>query len=132
MSSVKRMKSNRRIAVLPIDREPDMDPSRMAPDQLRDAVRDALLALKFDERAVLVDKLIAGLTKARMNLGAAVMLLGIQGETINDLTPSDIAHLVRYVRINKPAILTCVRQQLSELLGKETDTTKQRSSRKAA
>jgi hypothetical protein len=133
MSTVKRMKSSRRITGMPVENEPVMDASRMGPDELRDAVRDSLLALKFDERAMLVDKLIAGLKKARLNLGAAAMLLGIQGETINDLTPSDVAHLLRYVRINNPAILACVKPQLNELLGKETET-RQRSgaSRKAA
>jgi hypothetical protein len=132
MSTVKRMKTSRRISGLPIEKEPVMDPSRMGPDELRDAVRDSLLALKFDERVVLVDKLIAGFKKARLNLGAAVMLLGIQGETVNDLTPSDIAHLVRYVRINNPAILACVKPQLGELLGIETETKQRSTSRKAA
>ncbi|HUK91968.1 MAG TPA: hypothetical protein VLZ81_16325, partial [Blastocatellia bacterium] len=57
-----------------------------------------------------------GLGKAGLNIGATAVLLGIHQEAINDFTPSDIAHLIRYVRINNPGLLKAVSDALNELL----------------
>lgn len=92
------------------------DLTNMAPDALRDSVRNALSALTADELDYWRDQLLSGLREAGLNLGAYRFLIGISVDSIGTLTPSDIAHLIRYVRINMPEALKIVAGRLGKLL----------------
>ena len=92
------------------------DPMNIEPDALRDSVRNTLSALTADELASWRDHLLSGLRKAGVNLGACRFLLGISGDSTDNLTPSDIAHLIRYVRLNLPEAMKVVAGRLGRLL----------------
>ena len=92
------------------------DPMNIEPDALRDSVRDTLSALTADELAFWRDHLLGGLRKAGVNLGACRFLLGTSGDSTDNLTPSDIAHLIRYVRLNLPEAMKVVAGRLGKLL----------------
>lgn len=109
------------------------DPSKLEPDDLGESVREALSALTVDDLASWRDDLLSGLRKAGMNLDACRFLIGIYGDSIDNLTPSAIAHLIRYVRLNLPEAMKVVTAQLGELLIASNDhVTKNRQSRRAA
>ena len=90
----------------PIRRATDV--TDIEPDALRDSVRNALSELSADELASWRDHLLDGLRKAGVNLGACSFLIGISANSTNALTPSDIAHMIRYVRINLPEAMKVV------------------------
>jgi hypothetical protein len=92
------------------------DPTSLEPDALRDSVREALSALTADELVSWRDHLLGGLMKAGMNLEACRFLIGISEDSIDNLTPSGIAHLIRYVRLNLPEAMKVVAGRLGELL----------------
>jgi hypothetical protein len=120
-TNMRRIRSNRQVASFTVVPEPDYDPMTMDPDELRNRLRDSLLIRPFDERSVATNRIVTGLKNAGLNVGATAVLLGIPGGTVSDLTPSDIAHLVRYVRINRLEILKAVTQQLIELLTRTSE-----------
>ncbi len=109
------------------------DPMNLEPDALRDSVRDALSSLSVDELASWRDHLLSGLMKAGVNLDACRFLIGISVNSTDTLTPSGIAHLIRYVRLNLPEAMKVVAGRLGELLTISNDpTTKARQFRRAA
>ena len=109
------------------------DPTNLEPDALRDSVRDALSALTPDELASWRDHLLRGLRKAGVNLGACGFLIGISDDSTDNLSPSGIAHLIRYVRLNLPGAMEAVAGRLGELLTLSNDSvTKGRQFRRAA
>ena len=46
----------------------------------------------------------------------ALFMLGIVASSLDDLTPCDVGKLLRYARINTPAIVTALAGPLTELL----------------
>ena len=86
------------------------------PDLLRDKVFDALSSLTEDDRALMRDNLLARLERAGVDVSGSLFQIGIPAETADDLTPSDIAKLLRYVRINKPEAMKRVAPLLGELV----------------
>jgi hypothetical protein len=72
------------------------------PDELRRAVQAAVSSLGDERRAGYSRRLIRAFTDMRLNVRAIMYLSGIVEQEPADLTPSEIAHLVRYVRINVP------------------------------
>ena len=109
------------------------DPTNLEPDALRESVREALSALTDDELASWRDQLLSGLRKAGMNLEACRFLIGISEDSIDNLTPSGIAHLIRYVRLNLPEAMKVVAGRLGKLLTVSIEIgTKARQFRRAA
>ena len=109
------------------------DPTNLEPDALRDSVRDALSALTADELASWRDHLLSGLRKAGLNLEACRFLIGISGDSTDNLSPSGIAHLIRYVRLNLPEAMKLVAERLGKLLTASSDSvTTARQFRRAA
>jgi hypothetical protein len=109
------------------------DPTNLEPDALRDSAREALSALTAGELVSWRDHILTGLRKAGMNLEACRFLIGISEDSIDNLTPSGIAHLIRYVRLNLPEAMKVVAGQLGELLTVSNDSaTKGRQFRRAA
>ncbi len=91
------------------------DLTTIEPDVLRDRVYKALSKLTDDDRALMRDKLLASLEHADVDINASLFLLGIPVKTPDNLTPSDIAKLLRYVCINKPEALKSAASLLADL-----------------
>src|SRR5262245_2381205 len=101
-----------------------IDPTTIPPDELRYRVREALLKLRPDERAAIRDRLLAGLQQAGVNISNSLFSLGITVKNPGDLTPSDLAYLIRYVRINSPPKIRAVARLLDTLLFPDNDNKK--------
>jgi len=113
MSSFKRAKSKNRQSS---GREANAyDPRTAAPSELCDAVRGAMVAVSLDDRISIKEKLLSALKGARINVGSILLLLGIHADTVEELTPSDVGYLVRYIRINSPDVLPVLKRPLAEL-----------------
>ena len=92
------------------------DLTTIDPDVLRDKVFDAFSKLTEDDRALMRDDLLAHLERAGVDISGSLFQLGIPVETADDLTSSDIAKLLRYVRINKPEAIKSAASLLGELI----------------
>ena len=90
------------------------------PDAVLDVIRKTLFSLTDDEMTSLRSRLLSDLRKARLHVGACLFMLGIPASAPEDLTPTDIAQLVRYVRINQPHLMQVVEQPIAEQLGWRT------------
>jgi hypothetical protein len=93
-----------------------LDPVNLEPNSLRDRVYQALSGLTFEERASVSDRLISGLKGFSVNVRTGLLMLGITARTVSDLTPSDVAKLLRYLRINAPKALEAIGSPLRDLL----------------
>jgi hypothetical protein len=104
---------------LPTSSAPDL--STLEPDALRDQVRKALLQLQAEERAAVIRKLVAALGQKGFGVGQCLLLLGIPAQTPDELTASEIATLIRYIRINEPELIRAIAPVLDGRISPETE-----------
>ena len=86
------------------------------PDYLRDSVRKAFLSLSMHERSKAATDVLYGLRKAGLRVRECLLMLGASASTAEELTASEIAALIRYVRLNEPKALQSIATLLMELL----------------
>jgi hypothetical protein len=72
------------------------------PDHLRQAVQEAVSLLSEEQRGGYCRRLLAALAEQGLNVPALLFVSGVVKQESADLTPPEIAHLFRYVRINAP------------------------------
>jgi hypothetical protein len=85
---------NQTAAVVSID--------RLNPDDLKSVVRDGLVSMTIAERAEFLGALEAEMSLLGLDIRAYLIPLGIPGRSPEDLTPTEVGHLVRYLKINVP------------------------------
>ena len=103
---------------------PSPEPWALTPDDLRDQVRITFATLCEPERQQLRQRLLKGLAQAGVHLGSALFKLGIPATTFDDLSPSDLGKLMRYVRIYCPAAREALVDLLGELLAWKDNLTR--------
>jgi hypothetical protein len=75
------------------------------PDLLRRVIQDAVSSLSEDQRAAYSRELVRTLIELRLNVRAILYVSGVVELEPADLTPAEIAHLFRYLRLNLPWVL---------------------------
>ena len=85
------------------------------PDYLRDSVCKALLSLSMHERSQAATDALYGLGKAGLRFRECLLMLGSSASTAEELTASEIAALIRYVRLNEPKALQSIATMLMGL-----------------
>ena len=93
-----------------------LDPLAAEPNALRDAVCRALLSISIDERSAFHNQLLDELRKAGIRVRECLFMLGASAATTEELTPPEIAALIRYVRLVDPKAMTAVAGTLINLL----------------
>lgn len=116
MSDFKRVQAKRQMRKAAEESQVSFDPMTMDPNQLRDSVRDSLLALPFEARADYRDQILSSLAAAGAKLGSIAVLLGISARQADEITPSELAHLIRYVRINSPQFIATSATAISRMM----------------
>ena len=94
----------------------ELDVTTLDPNCLKEWILKALAGLSSEEQAFAREGLFAGFITAGVNVASCFLMMGIPARSIDDVTAPELAMLVRYVRINKPAALEPIRDQLVELL----------------
>jgi hypothetical protein len=92
------------------------DPQALTPDELRDEVQRTLSTLSEEDRAAWCQRLLDGLAQAGVNISATLFMLGLVASRLDELTPPDVAKLLRYSRINNPQTIEALAGPLAELL----------------
>ncbi|MEW6212163.1 MAG: hypothetical protein AB1631_27655 [Acidobacteriota bacterium] len=83
------------------------------PDELKSFVRDGLMAMSQAEREEFIQTLQAEVREANIRLSSYLVPLGIPGRSPNDLTPTEVGHLVRYLKINAPQAMPGIERALA-------------------
>jgi hypothetical protein len=75
-------------------------------------VRDYLISIKFEERAEFIRSLEAEMSREKLSIRAYLIPLGIPGITAEDLSPTDVGHLVRYLQTSVPRSIPAIERVL--------------------
>ena len=84
------------------------------PDELKSIVRDGLVTMNISERETFIRTLEAEMRTASLNMRSYLIPLGIPARTPEELTPTEVAHLVRFLRINVPQAVPAVERALNK------------------
>lgn len=80
----------------------------VGPDELKMVVRDVLAPMTTADRSAFILALEAELRSANLSMRSYLFLLGISATSPEELTPGDIGHFVRFLKINVPSAMHAV------------------------
>ena len=80
--------------------------------ELKELVRDGLVAMNVTEREEFIGTLEAEMRRAGLNMRAYLIPLGIPGRSPEDLTPTEVAHLARFLKLNIPKAMPAIERTL--------------------
>ena len=81
-------------------------------NELKEVVRDGLVAMNAAEREEFIATLGAEMTRAGLNIRAYLIPLGIPARSPEDLTPTEIAHMLRFLKLNIPQAMSAIERTL--------------------
>ena len=77
-------------------------------DELKDSVREMLILMKALERKLFIKTLEYEMCRSGLSIRPYLIPLGIVAEYAEDLTPSEVGHLIRFFKINVPKAMSAV------------------------
>ena len=72
------------------------------PDELKSFVRNALVSMKLTEREDFIQALEVEMRRANLDMRTYLIPLGIPGRNTEDLTPTEVGHLIRFLKMIVP------------------------------
>jgi hypothetical protein len=93
------------------------------PNELKAVVRDGLATMNMADREEFIQVLETEMKRSNLHLRSYLVPLGIPGRTPEDLTPTEVGHLVRFLKINVAQAMKAVERTLgtfrvfAELMG---------------
>jgi hypothetical protein len=78
------------------------------PDELKSFVRNALVTMKLTEREDFIQALEVEMRRANFDMRAYLIPLGIPGRSPEDLTPAEVGHLIRFLKMIVPEAMLAV------------------------
>jgi hypothetical protein len=82
------------------------------PNELKSLVRDGLVAMNMTDREDFIQGLETEMRRASLNMRAYLIPLGIPGRSPEDLTPTEVGHLIRFLKINVPQAMQAIERAL--------------------
>ncbi len=83
------------------------------PNEIKTVVRDGLGKMTIADREEFIQILEAEMKRSSLNLRAYLVPLGIPGRTPEELTPTEVGHLIRFLKINVTKALQAIERTLS-------------------
>ncbi len=83
------------------------------PNDIRSIVRDALVSMNMAEREEFILSLEDELRRAGLDMRSYLVPLGIPGHSPSELTPNEVGHLIRFLKINIPQAAAPVQKAMS-------------------
>jgi hypothetical protein len=87
--------------------------SALDANELKAVVRDGMVAMNMTEREEFIGTLEAELRRGGLNMRAYLVPLGIPGRSTEDLTPTEVAHLIRFLKLNAPQAMPGIERALA-------------------
>ncbi|MEK6324818.1 MAG: hypothetical protein AABN33_24510 [Acidobacteriota bacterium] len=81
-------------------------------DELKAVVRDGLVGMNMTEREEFIGTLEAELRRTGLNMRGYLVPLGIPGRSTEDLTPTEVAHLIRFLKLNVSQAMPAIERAL--------------------
>lgn len=81
--------------------------------ELKEIVRNGLVAMNISEREEFIGTLEAEIRRTGLNMRAYLIPLGIPGRSPEDLTPTEIAHMMRFLKLNVPQAMPAIERSLA-------------------
>lgn len=88
--------------------------SELDANELKATIRDGLVSMTIDEREEFIGTLEAEMRRAGLNMRSYLVPLGIPGRSTEDLTPTEVAHLIRFLKLNAPQAMRAVERALTQ------------------
>jgi hypothetical protein len=86
--------------------------SALDANELKATVRDGLVAMNLTEREEFIGALEVEMRRTGLNMRAYLVPLGIPGHSPEDLTPTEVAHLIRFLKLNVPKAMPAIERAL--------------------
>lgn len=83
------------------------------PNELKSIVRDGLVSMNMAQREEFIQTLESEMRRASLNMRAYLVPLGIPGRSPEDLTPTEVGHLIRFLKINVPTATPAIQKAMS-------------------
>ncbi|HLG16693.1 MAG TPA: hypothetical protein VJH03_19655 [Blastocatellia bacterium] len=83
------------------------------PNELKAKIRDGLVAMDAATREVFIQTLEAEMKRLKLDMRSYLIPLGIPARSPQELTPTEVGHLVRYWRYNVPQAMPAVERTLA-------------------
>ena len=83
------------------------------PNELKSAVRDVLGNMEIPQRAAFIAELEAEMRRIHLDIRAYLVPLGIIGRVPEDLTPTEVGHLIRFLKLNVPQAMRAVEKAVT-------------------
>lgn len=77
-------------------------------DELKSFVRNALVSMKLTEREDFIQALELEMRRANLDMRAYLIPLGIPGRSPQELTPAEVGHLIRFLKMIVPEAMLAV------------------------
>ena len=87
--------------------------SELDPNELKGVIRDGLANMSMPDREEFIRTLEAEMRRISLNVRAYLIPLGIPGRSPEDLTPSEVGHLVRYLKLTVPKAMPAVERAMA-------------------
>jgi hypothetical protein len=98
----------RRIQTKGIQRRKRISQSGIGPADLKIVVRDGLASMTAADREAFILALETELRYKSLSMRGYLIPLGISASSLDELTPSDVGHLVRFLKLNVPGAMRAV------------------------
>jgi hypothetical protein len=85
----------------------------LSADELKNIVRDGMMSMNMSEREDFVRALNNEIERTGLKMSAYLVPLGIPARSAEDLTPTEVGHLIRYLKINVPKVMSAVLRALN-------------------
>src|SRR5215813_9361655 len=83
------------------------------PNDLKMAVRDGLSVMDIQERSAFINDLESEMVRINLDIRSYLVPLGIPGRSPDDLTPTEVGHLVRFLKLNVPQAMRAVERAMA-------------------
>jgi hypothetical protein len=90
-------------------------------DELKSVVRDGMVGMNMSEREEFIATLEGELRRAGLNMRGYLVPLGIPGRSTEELTPTEVAHLIRFLKLNISQAMPAIERALARYEGFSTE-----------
>jgi hypothetical protein len=87
--------------------------AKLDADELKSMVRDGLVSMNISEREDFISALESEMKSAGIDIRVYLVPLGIPGRSPEDLTPTEVGHLIRFLKINVPSAMSSILRALN-------------------
>jgi len=94
---------------------PSSDTASREADDVKDAVRDALSLMTWPEEVEFIEALESEMRRADLSVSHYLIPLGIPGMTPEELTPIEVGHLVRFLKLHVRQAMPAVERAMARL-----------------